>query len=72
VVRTLGTFRTPGRYQWMTRLLVLEARVLRVKVPFRTPLPPDDFSPVAQLLRTVSLAFVLTDMIFVCALREFR
>ena len=43
-----GAFQSSGHYQLMTRWFVIQARLLGVNVPFHTPLPHDDFSPVAS------------------------
>lgn len=44
----LGSVKTSGHYQLMTRWLVLQSRLLGAKLPFHTRLPYDDFSPVAR------------------------
>lgn len=45
-----GTFRESGHYQVVTRLLMLEARMLGVPATLPTFLPQNDFAPVAQWL----------------------
>jgi len=43
-----GTLRNSGHYRTMTKLLVLEARLLGVNAPLPVFLPQNDFSPVAR------------------------
>lgn len=43
-----GTVGNSGHYQLLARWLVFQTRLLGVKIPFHTPLPHDDFSPVAR------------------------
>ena len=63
---TGGTARTAGHYQIMTRLLVLEARLMRADVPYPIQLPANDFSPVAKWIarrRTEGASFVVSSMV---------
>ncbi len=43
-----GSFRGSGHYRLVTKFLLLEARMLGVRVNFPTYLPHNDFSPVAR------------------------
>ena len=50
-----GTLQESGHYWMMTEFLVLFSRLMGVRIPFPSRLPPNDFSPVAEWLARRSL-----------------
>jgi hypothetical protein len=45
-----GTWGDSGHYRVVTGAMVLLANLMGTRVPFPTPLPPNDFAPVAQFI----------------------